>query len=94
MITTSSAGTCRPSRASGRSWNSTRTTAPPTSIVCNLIASGRSRPWAFEALGGEDAVLRLESIGIAIPLSEIYVFVSLLPQESEADAEPRAAPQT
>ena len=59
--------------------------------VCRLQPDG---VWAFEALGGEDAVLRLESIGIAIPLSEIYVFVSLLPQESEADAEPRAAPQT
>ena len=29
--------------------------------------------WAFEALEGEDAVLRLESLGIELPLAEIYV---------------------
>jgi Uma2 family endonuclease len=28
--------------------------------------------WAFEALGGLDAVLRLDSIGVDIPLTEIY----------------------
>ena len=29
--------------------------------------------WAFEALDGEDAVLRLESLGIEFPLGDIYV---------------------
>lgn len=38
--------------------------------------------WAFEALGGEDAVLRLGSLGIEIPLAEVYAFADL-PQPPE-----------
>ncbi len=30
--------------------------------------------WAFEAVGGEDAALRLESLDIELPLAEIYAF--------------------
>jgi len=41
--------------------------------------------WSFEALGGEDAVLRLESIGIEFPLAEIYAFVSL-PRDAAEDS--------
>ena len=42
--------------------------------VYRLMAGGS---WAFEALGGEDAVLRLESLGIEVPLAEICALVSL-----------------
>jgi Uma2 family endonuclease len=30
--------------------------------------------WSFEALGGYDAVLTLRSVGLSVPLSEIYEF--------------------
>lgn len=33
--------------------------------------------WIFEAVGGADAVLRLESLGIEIPLAEIYVVADI-----------------
>ena len=33
--------------------------------------------WSFEALGGADAILRLSSVALAIPLSEIYEFADL-----------------
>lgn len=42
--------------------------------VYRLLSNGS---WAFEALGGEDAMLRLDSLGIEIPVAEIYVLVSL-----------------
>jgi Uma2 family endonuclease len=38
--------------------------------VYRRAADGSS--WAFEATGGLDAVLRLDSIGIGVPLTEIY----------------------
>ena len=40
----------------------------------------RARPdgtWLFESLGGAGDVLRLGSIGVAVPLPEIYAFVAL-----------------
>ncbi len=33
--------------------------------------------WSFEALGGRDATLRLESLGLTLPLAEIYALVDL-----------------
>jgi Uma2 family endonuclease len=33
--------------------------------------------WSFEALGGADPILQLSSVGLAIPLSEIYAFADL-----------------
>ena len=33
--------------------------------------------WAFEALGGPDAALKLASVGLEIPLAEIYEFAPL-----------------
>ncbi len=52
--------------------------------VYRLLPSGA---WAFEALGGEDAALRLDSLGFEIPLAEIYAFVSL-PRPAEAEPAP------
>ena len=43
-------------------------------------ASGR---WSFEALGGAEAILRLESVGAAISLSEIYALASMPDREAE-----------
>ncbi len=34
-------------------------------------------PWVMEAVGGLDAVLRLETVDLPIPLPEIYAFVTL-----------------
>jgi hypothetical protein len=30
--------------------------------------------WTFEAIGGNDAILRLTSVGLEISLEEIYTF--------------------
>jgi Uma2 family endonuclease len=46
----------------------------------------RRRPddtWSFEAQAGLDAVLRLTSVGLSIPLSEIYEFAEI--EEPDAD---------
>jgi Uma2 family endonuclease len=43
--------------------------------------------WPFDAVGGLDAVLRLESVGLEIPLAEIYRFVDLPPAAGETVAE-------
>jgi len=40
--------------------------------------------WSFEALGGNDALLDLRSVGLSIPLSEIYEFADG-EEEQEAD---------
>ena len=40
----------------------------------------RARPdgtWTFEAIGGADGVLHLDSIGVTVPLAEVYAFVTL-----------------
>jgi Uma2 family endonuclease len=42
--------------------------------VYRLAADGA---WTFEAAGGPDAVLRLDSIGISVTLREIYVFAEI-----------------
>jgi Uma2 family endonuclease len=33
--------------------------------------------WSFDAVGGEDSALTLRSVGLSIPLSEIYAFVTV-----------------
>jgi Uma2 family endonuclease len=38
--------------------------------------------WVMEAIGGLDAVLRVQSVDLSIPLSEIYAFVDLLDLDS------------
>jgi Uma2 family endonuclease len=42
--------------------------------VYRLLPGGS---WAFEAIGGEDAVLRLESVRIELPLAEVYALADL-----------------
>jgi len=41
---------------------------------------GENGQWAFDAVDGLESVLRLRSVGIDIPLSEIYEFVALVQQ--------------
>jgi Uma2 family endonuclease len=40
--------------------------------------------WVFEALGGPEAVLRLDSLAIEMKLSEIYIFALVAPAEPAA----------
>jgi len=40
--------------------------------------------WTFQALGGTEAILHLESVGLSVPLAEIYVFATFAQPEPEA----------
>jgi len=40
--------------------------------------------WTFEALGGAEAILHLESVGLSIPLAEIYLLATFAQPEPEA----------
>jgi hypothetical protein len=59
---------------------------PGRAGVAHLPPPAR-RHWSFEAQGGPDAILQLPSVGLAIPLSEIYAFAEL----SEPGADDPAA---
>jgi hypothetical protein len=48
-----------------------------------IYRKGAEGSWSFEAIGGADAVLRLASVGLEIPLREIYEFA--MPGEAEDD---------
>ncbi len=47
----------------------------------------RDQAWVFEALDGLDATLVLDSVGLEIPLSEIYAFVEIPPEDQDQNAE-------
>lgn len=47
----------------------------------------RDQAWVFEALDGLDAILTLDSVGLDIPLSEIYAFVEIPPEDQDQNAE-------
>jgi Uma2 family endonuclease len=53
-------------------------------IACHIYRRQPNGTWSFEALDGMDAVLRLGSVGLEIPLSEIYEFADIA-QEIGAD---------
>lgn len=40
--------------------------------------------WTFQALGGAEAVLHLESVGLSIPLTEIHLLATFAQPEPEA----------
>jgi Uma2 family endonuclease len=44
--------------------------------ACHVYRCQPNGSWTFEALGGNDAVLRLPSVGLEIPLEEIYAFTT------------------
>ena len=51
--------------------------------ACHIYRSDpASDRWTFEALGGVDGVLRLESLGVEVALSEVYALASL-PQRDQ-----------
>jgi Uma2 family endonuclease len=43
----------------------------------------RDQAWVFEALDGPDAILTLQSVGLEIPLSEIYEFIDIPPEDQD-----------
>ena len=45
--------------------------------ACHIHRQQRDGTWSFEAQGGSDAILKLPSVGLMIPLSEIYAFADL-----------------
>lgn len=49
--------------------------------VYRLLPGGS---WVFEAIGGDDAVLRLECIRVELPLAEVYAFADLPPAVEDA----------
>ena len=55
--------------------------------ACHVYRRLPDGTWSFEAQGGADAILRLPSVGLEIPLSEIYAFADLPePGADEASA--------
>jgi len=42
--------------------------------------------WSFEAIAGIDAVLRLGSVGLSIPLAEVYEFADIAEPEGDEAA--------
>jgi hypothetical protein len=52
--------------------------------ACHVYRRQSDETRSFEAHGGTEAVLQLPSVGLALPLSEIYPFAEL--PEAGADA--------
>jgi Uma2 family endonuclease len=45
--------------------------------ACHIYRSQPDGTWTFEAQGGADAIVQLPSVGLALPLSEIYAFADM-----------------
>ena len=56
--------------------------------ACHVYRRQPDGTWGFEALDGPDAILRLASVSLEIPLSEIYAFADL--PEPPADEQAQA----
>ena len=55
--------------------------------ACHVYRRRPDGTWIFEAQGGPDAILRLQSVGLDIPLAEIYAFADMPePGAGEASA--------
>lgn len=55
--------------------------------ACHIYRRQPDGSWNFEAQDGTDAILQLTSVGLAVPLSEIYAFADLAePGSDEATA--------
>jgi len=59
--------------------------------AAGIVFVRKGEEWVSEIVAGDDAVLHLPEIGIAIPLREIYADVELTGSPSEDDASPEAA---
>jgi hypothetical protein len=56
--------------------------------ACHIYRRRPDGTWSFEAQGGSDAIRQLPSVGLAIPLSEIYAFADLPGPGAEDTAGP------
>ncbi len=57
-------------------------------MAAHIYRRTANESWGFESVGGRDAVLRLTSVGLTIPLAEIYEFAPIgEPNREEEDAE-------
>jgi hypothetical protein len=45
--------------------------------ACHIYRRLSDGTWSFEALGGDNAILQLPSVGLEIPLAEIYAFADM-----------------
>ncbi len=55
--------------------------------ACHVYRRRPDGTWSFEAQGGPDAILRLPSVGLEIPLAEIYAFADM-PEPGVDEASP------
>jgi Uma2 family endonuclease len=44
---------------------------------------GGAQTWTFEAIGGPDSVLRIDILGLELPLAEIYAFADVPEQDGQ-----------
>ena len=54
--------------------------------ACHIYRRQPDGTWSFEAVGGQESILRLASVAIEIPLAEIYAFADISDQEETATA--------
>ncbi len=55
--------------------------------ACHVYRRRPDGSWSFEAQGGPEAILRLQSVGLEVPLAEIYAFAEMSePGVDEASA--------
>jgi hypothetical protein len=58
--------------------------------ACHVYRRLPDGTWSFEALGGPGAILQLPSVGLEMPLSEVYAFAEIAePGADEATTQGR-----
>ena len=46
-------------------------------MAAHLYRRDKDGTWSFEAVGGDDAILEIRSVGLSVPMAEIYAFAVL-----------------